>query len=75
MLGNLHTLLVALAVHTFSVWAVQNGGAQAAQTIHIGTRLCLPHVIGSAHHNLKHQRPLSSANVCCIVFVSIWLRG
>jgi len=72
MMDNLHTLLVALAVHTCSVWAVQNG---AAQTTHIGTRLCLPHVIGSAHHNLKHQRPLSSPNVCCIVFVSIWLRG
>lgn len=75
MLDNLHMLLFALAVHTCSVWAVHNGAAQAAQTTHFGTRLCLPHVIGSARHNLKHQRPLSSANVCCIVFVSIWLRG
>jgi hypothetical protein len=75
MMDNLHTLLVALAAHSRSVWAVQNGTSQAAQTTDIGTRLCLPHVIGSAHHNLKRQWPLSSANVCCIVFVSIWLSG
>jgi hypothetical protein len=75
MMDKLRSLLVTLAVHPCSFWAVLDGTVRAEQTTDISTRLCLPHVIGSAHRNLKHQRPLSPANVCCIVFVSIWLRG